>query len=273
MPGWPHPHPFRGRRRSGAGLALVCALAVACGGESPRAGAVYGEGEGEEKGARDRPRAVVSIFPLADLARSLAGDAVRVDVLLPPRASPATFEPTPRSVEVVSRAELHVLVGGGLDRWATSLLPESSDRELLVLSRHVELFRSSGEEGSGNPHVWLDPVRTRDGILPPLVETLARLAPEDAPEIRERGRLLSDSLTALHREIDAALAPVRGRPFVTTHPAWVYFVDRYDLVEVGSIHGHPGHEPWGPPRAGRAEALREDRRGSGSGHGVFRQSV
>jgi len=238
-----HRLPLRRRRRSGPGLALVCVLAVACGGEGARDDVA----DGEEAGAGERPRAVVSIFPLADLARSLVGDAVRVDVLLPPRASPATFEPTPRTVEAVSGADLHVLVGGGLDLWATGLLPDAPDDELLVLSRHVELVRGAGEDASGNPHVWLDPIRTRDGILPALVDALSRLAPAAAPGIRARGRALSDSLTALDREIDDRLAPVRSRPFVTTHPAWLYFVDRYDLVEVGSIHGHPGQEP--SPRA------------------------
>jgi len=40
-------------------------------------------------------RVVATIFPLADLARNIAGDAVEVACLLPVGASPHTFEPRP----------------------------------------------------------------------------------------------------------------------------------------------------------------------------------
>lgn len=226
-------------------MTLVAVIAAgACGGDrgQPTDEAGAGPAEGAEPPAHP-PRVVASIFPVADLARRVGGDAVRVDVLLPPRASPATFEATPEAVRTVAGARLHILVGGALDAWAASLVEGTSEAPLVVLTRDVELLGRGHEPGTGNPHVWLDPIRTRDHLLPPLVEALVRMAPGSEGSIRSRGRALADTLTALDREIDARLEAVRSRPFVTAHPAWAYYVDRYDLLEVGSIHGHPGQEP------------------------------
>ncbi|NIP59948.1 MAG: zinc ABC transporter solute-binding protein [Gemmatimonadetes bacterium] len=186
---------------------------------------------------------VASIFPLADLARRVGGRAVEVEVLLPPRASPATFEITPREIRTVSGARLYLAVGGGLDAWATDLVEASSDLRVVVLTRGMELMGEGRAEGTGNPHVWLDPVRVRDDLLPRLTHALAVLVPDSTRAIRARSEALADTLAALDREIRGVLETVANRAFVTTHPAWSYFAERYGLREVGTLHPHPGQEP------------------------------
>lgn len=218
--------------RSGSACLFLLALTGACAPE-----------EGDAPAGAERPRAVASIFPVGDLARRVAGGAVEVGVLLPPRASPATFEITPREVRMVSGAVLHLAVGGGLDAWATNLVEGSSDARVVVLTEGIELEREGHGEATGNPHVWLDPVRARDRLLPRIADALAAAAPDSARVIRSRAAALADTLAALDREIRTALAPVTGRAFVATHPAWTYYAGRYGLREVGTLHRHPGQEP------------------------------
>ena len=67
--------------------------------------------------------------------------------------------------------------------------------------------------------------------------------PEEAGSIEERASALADSLTSLDQEIRETLRPLENRAFIATHTAWTYLAKRYDLVEAGSIHAHPGHEP------------------------------
>jgi zinc transport system substrate-binding protein len=100
-----------------------------------------------------------------------------------------------------------------------------------------------GDPGTGNPHVWLDPILVRDQLLPRIEEVLVGAAPDRAEEIRARRAALADSLTALDAEIRDALSALTSRAFVSTHSAWVYFAGRYDLVEVGAVYDSPGREP------------------------------
>ncbi len=193
-----------------------------------------------------RPLVVVSIFPIANLTATVGGDAVRVETLLPPRASPETWEATPAQIRALADAAGYIRVGAGLDGWLQGMAPESAHLRTLVLTEGMALRQAAGGlEGSetGNPHVWLDPVLVRDRLLPRLTSFLTALAPRDSAAFRARASALADSLTALDAQIRSELAKAPRRAFVATHDAWVYFAARYGLTQVGSIYERPGQEP------------------------------
>jgi zinc transport system substrate-binding protein len=213
--------------------------------------------EHSEVGAEGTPLVVASIFPIGDLARFLGGDAVAVEIVLPARASPSTFEPSARQMATLSRASVYLFVGGGMDRWAESLV--DADTEVVRLTDGMPLEEGhahEGDPGTGNPHVWLDPVLVRDALLPRIEEALVGVAPQHAAEIRARGRALADSLGALDAWIRAELTGVPTRGFVSTHSAWTYFAGRYGLEEIGSVYESPGREPSARHLAGLVRTAR-----------------
>lgn len=108
-----------------------------------------------------------------------------------------------------------------------------------------------------DPHWWLSPVLAARS-LGPIAEAFASVDPIQAEAYRSRARATAASLEALDREIAAQLAPLRGRRFVSAHRAWVYFAERYGLVEAASIEPVPGREP--SPRELKA-LVAEGRRG------------
>lgn len=200
---------------------------------------------GPEAAARDDTLGVVaSLHPIASLIREVGGEAVSVRTLLPPGAHPDSYEATPRMAEALSGADLVIRVGGAVDDW----LGSRGRADHLVLTEGIALRgrdHDHGRErarGSGNPHVWLDPILVRDAVLPLLAERLSSLAPDAGPDFHRRARAFADSLTSLDAEIRALLRDVPVRVFVAAHPAWTYFADRYDLEEVGSLHPSPGTE-------------------------------
>jgi zinc transport system substrate-binding protein len=199
-------------------------------------------------GERDGLTVVASLHPIAELIREVGGDRVTVRSLLPPGAHPDSYEATPRMAEALSGADLVVRVGAGLDDW----LGDRGRAPHLVLADGLALRGSHGHDhgdgardgprDAGNPHVWLDPILVRDEILPRLAEALTELAPEDGAGFTSRAAAFADSLTLLDTEIRERLASARTRAFVAAHPAWIYFAERYDLDEIGSLHPSPGRE-------------------------------
>ncbi len=195
---------------------------------------------------------------MADLTARVAGDAVRVRTLLPPRASPATWEATPAQIRMLARADGYVTVGGGLDGWLADVEPTHAGFEHLVLTDGMQLHRS-GPEASGDPHVWLDPILVRDRLLPRLTDFLVSVAGSaDEAAIRGRSAALADTLTALDTDIRSLLAKAPRRRFVATHDAWEYFAARYGLESVGSIYERPGHEPSAQALAHLIDTARKD---------------
>jgi zinc transport system substrate-binding protein len=189
-----------------------------------------------DRGTTARPIVAVTIFPVGDVTRVVAGPAADVAVILPAGASPATFEPAPDLVRRLAGARLVIAVGAGADGWGGDLA-RAWDAPLLVLTEGMAL------EYGDNPHVWLDPILVRDAIVPRVTDALITVAAAaDAEPIRARAAEYRAFLTALDGEIRETLSAVESRAFVATHPAWPYFADRYDLRQVGVLYPAPGRE-------------------------------
>lgn len=250
----------------GAGLLLAVAAFSGCGGKPPRGGG-------------DRPVAVATIAPLGDLVRSVAGPGWTVRTVIPPGTSPHVFEPEPSDLRKLVDARLVVVAGAGYDDWMRRALAACASRARVLDAAESlgigpgrrgtaragegahadDAHGGSPEEGDAHahetshaghvhgalgedPHWWLSPVLAAKA-LEPIAESLAALDPAEAGAYRQRARETASAYLALDAEIAAALAPLRGKRFVSAHRAWVYFADRYGLVEAASIEPVPGREP------------------------------
>jgi zinc transport system substrate-binding protein len=179
----------------------------------------------------------VSIPPQAFIVEALAADLVQVTVLLPPGASPATYEPTPKQMAALDDAQLYLQIGapfeGPILEKVSELMPEL---RVVDCRAGVELEPMGGgghDHGAGllDPHIWLDPRRMKI-IASTTAEALESLLPDEAPGIEER-------LASLHRAIDDTdvrvadiLAPFTGRTLLVFHPAYGYFTRRYGLIQM-----------------------------------------
>src|SRR5262245_29084258 len=90
---------------------LVAALAL---------GAATSCGKSEKAGAK--PRVAVSIFPLYDLTRRVAGDRFEVILVLPPGKSEHGYDPTPKEIARLEGAKLGITVGADMDAWAEKFM-------------------------------------------------------------------------------------------------------------------------------------------------------
>lgn len=85
------------------GLLIASALVWGCGKRASDAGG--------------KPSVAVSIFPIHDLTKRIAGDRLDVLIVLPPGKSEHSYEPGPQEVVKLSSAKLAFVVGLGMDTW------------------------------------------------------------------------------------------------------------------------------------------------------------
>ncbi len=215
----------------------------------------------------DRTKVVVSIFPVYDLARRVAGPDADVTLLLQPGKNEHTFDPTPRDIEEVAKAKLGVMVGLGLDPWMEKLMKDAAPKaRVLKVGDRVptipikdeaigeeEAHAAAGgkddddhdhEKGAPDPHVWLDPQRARL-IVKQLAEELSRVDAAHAGGYRQRAAEIEDSLEKLDKEIEDKTKAWKLKSFVTFHGSFGYFADRYKLKIVAVIEPYPGTTPDG----------------------------
>ncbi len=177
-----------------------------------------------------------SIPPQAWLVASLAGDLVQTEVLLPPGASPATYEPTPKQMAALDRSQLYLQIGVPFEHVLldkiSSLMPQLQVVDCRVGVELEPMDSGAHHHGPGatDPHIWLDPERMKI-IARNTATALKGLLPEKTSIIEERLDTLIGDLDATDRRVAAALAPFTGRRVIVFHPAFGYFTRRYGLVQ------------------------------------------
>lgn len=87
------------------------------------------------------------------------------------------------------------------------------------------------DHGPEDPHFWTDPTLMAQATEA-IVDQLSEIEPDRAEEFRANGDALIADLQDLDQAFADGLATCERRTFVTSHQAFGYLADRYDLDEV-----------------------------------------
>lgn len=98
------------------------------------------------------------------------------------------------------------------------------------------------EHAGSDQHVWLDP-KNAQTIVHEIAEHLAEIDSEHADIYMANAASMRRKLDRLVTEIDAALADIKGRPYIVFHDAYQYFEQRFGMSATGSITVSPEHMP------------------------------
>src|SRR5262245_14438035 len=75
-----------------------------------------------KKAGSGKPRVAVSIFPLYDVTKRIAGDRLDVILVLPPGKSEHGYDPTPKEIAKLEGAKLGIAVGLDMDTWVENIM-------------------------------------------------------------------------------------------------------------------------------------------------------
>lgn len=197
---------------------------------------------------------VTTIHPLGAILTELVGDRGEVKVLLPPAASPHTYDPRPSDAMAAESALAVFYVAEDIDGWAARLPAKA---RFAVFSYVPNADRLVYEEHGGhddhaddghvhtsgyNGHFWSDP-RIVNEMLPALAGKLTELDPAGLEVYRYNASRFSAELSELDRKMTAMFAGLEDRPVLMFHPSWDYFMHRYKLAVAGMVEPFPGKEP------------------------------
>ncbi|GGH50924.1 metal ABC transporter substrate-binding protein [Microbacterium album] len=185
-------------------------------------------------GADDgRPVVLTTFTVLADIARNVAGEHLRVESITKVGAEIHGYEPTPGDIRVASEADLILDNGLNLEAWFAQFV-QTVDVPHVVVSEGVEVIDIAGDAGAGapNPHAWMSPLAVQI-YVDNMVDAFAELAPEHAESFAEQGEAYKGELQEVHDELVAALAPLPDtqRALVTCEGAFSYLARDAGLTE------------------------------------------
>lgn len=184
----------------------------------------------------------VSILPQQYFFEQIGADKVKVSVLVGPGQSPTTFDPTPRQMVKLARADLYQRIGVPFERiWMPDIARRMPDLNIVDAREGITLRAIDAQHGHNStriktndakdPHIWTDPLLVKK-IADQILQNLIEQAPEHRATFTHNHRLFVQSMDNLDKRIRHLFSGMKNRRFMVFHPSWGYFADRYHLQQI-----------------------------------------
>ncbi len=235
-----------------------------------------------EEAPREKLRVITTLFPLYDWARQISGDAAEVSLLLPPGVEAHSFEPTPRDIARIGKADVFIYMGDLMEPWVDKVLKGASGKDLLIIDaskgirpsddghehkpsagksihkgghhderehhRHEHADHlSKGEHRHDigeDPHIWLE-FNNAQKIVDSIASGYILKDPARRGVYEQRAREYNAELSALDASFERALATCKHRTLIYGgHFAFGHFARRFNIEYISPYKGFaPDAEP------------------------------
>ena len=187
----------------------------------------------------EKPRVVVTILPQAEFIEKIAGDKVSITTMVPPGASPHTYEPRPSQMKEVTEAEMYAKVGTGLDFelvWMPKIIETNPNMLIVDSSEGTHLIEMGAHDnehplGAKDPHVWLSPKKAII-MVENLYEGLVKIDPDNKEYYTKNKDVYINSLKELDSTIMQTFSGLKTRKFMVYHDSWGYLAYDYGLEQI-----------------------------------------
>ncbi len=188
----------------------------------------------------DKPVITVSILPQRFLIQKIAGSNLDINVMVPPGASPAAYDPSPVQLQQLSRSEAYFMIGNLVfeNIWIEKITSVNKSMQVFDLSSGIELIREDHHHKNEDrkrintdPHIWLSPKALKI-MCHNIYMALKEINPADSLVYKQNCNNLLVELDSVDRKIMKSLSGLDSRKFFIYHPALTYFARDYKLQQV-----------------------------------------
>ena len=202
---------------------------------------------------------------IGDIAQNVAGDRIKIDILLPLTVDPHEYQPTPSDMIKVASSQVIIINGLGYETWLQKTLDNTDGKGQVIIAAKGLTPRvdPSGAHADGDPHLWMNPANAiqyvqniRDGLSqadPTGKDVYARNADAYIARLQDLDQWIKAQINQL---------PSNKRQLVTNHDALAYFAGAYGFTVVGAVI--PGVTSEASPSAQQMAGLIDTIRNSGA---------
>ena len=141
-----------------------------------------------------------------------------------------------RQMEAVERCDVLLLSGAGLEDFMADVIAQAP--KTIDCSEGIALLANDEES---DPHIWLDPTRAAQ-MAANIADGLTELYPDHAGLFADNLQTLTQRLTQLQADGEAALGQLKTRELITFHDGFGYLADAFDLTILAAIEEEAGSE-------------------------------
>jgi ABC-type Zn uptake system ZnuABC Zn-binding protein ZnuA len=222
------------------GLLIVSGLVTACGGTPISAGS-------------QKLNVVSTVSPITNIIYNIGGDRIALTGIIPEGTDSHTFEPAPSDAKILAQADVIFVNGLKLEE-PTVKLAEANKKasaeivqlgeQTLTPDQYLYDFSFPKENGSPNPHLWMNPMNAlRYAEI--ARDTLVKRDAANADYYQKNYAAFKARIEALDKAIKDTIAtiPAANRKLLTYHDSFAYFAPRYGMTVIGAIQPSNFAEP------------------------------
>ncbi len=225
---------------------------------------------------KEQIRVLTGIYPLYDFAKHIGSDKISVKNIVPAGAEPHDWEPSPQDIAEITKADVLILSGSGMEPWADKVLGVIDQNKVTVIyaAQNINLLEPLSNEQVENsgqhedkhstdthqtatdqtkepspdqdlhaedkhdhdhagkdPHIWLDPLNAKT-MVDTILAGLVKVDEKNKAVYEANAEAYKKELDQLHEEYQTGLANAKLREFITSHAAFGYLAERYQLIQI-----------------------------------------
>lgn len=214
----------------------------------------------KEKEDDGKLKIMTTFYPMYEFTKNIAGDKADVELLIPSTIEPHDWEPTPKDIGNIQKADLFVYNSDDMETWVSDITAsiDSSDVSVVEASKGIKLIEEDEEaeeseeehehehehehSHQADPHVWLSPVLAQQEVQT-ITDALVKVDPDNKAYYETESSKYIEKLKALDEEYKTELKGITSNEFITQHTAFSYLAKEYGLVQVPIAGISPDEEP------------------------------
>ncbi|MFV9422689.1 metal ABC transporter solute-binding protein, Zn/Mn family [Staphylococcus sp. Ze7] len=240
-------------------LIMACVVVVmlsACGN--------INKGENKDVSSKNKLKIYTTVFAFQSFTEQIGGKYVDVESIYPPGADMHTFEPTQKKMVNIAKGDLFIYSNQEMDPVAKKIAGSINNKDLklalaanfthddLVVNHehehehegHEHAHEEEGhehEEGSEDPHVWLDPVLNKK-MVKSIKDDLAKKDPQHKDYYENNYKQVVNDLDNINQRLTQVTEHPKRDTVVISHDSIGYLANHYGFKQEG-VSGMNNEEP------------------------------
>ena len=179
----------------------------------------------DNKNTSGKLQIYTSVYPIYDFTKKIGGEKITVYNMTKAGAEPHDFEITSKDMANLSKADLFIYNGGGMEHWVDAV------KDVLQNIKYIDASSNINNQNNLDPHFWLSPKNAKiqmENIKNGLIE----IDSESKDYYQSNYNLYANRLDELDNKIKISLSNIKNRNLVLTHPAFGHFCKEYSLNQI-----------------------------------------
>lgn len=193
---------------------------------------------GRDSTASDGKIKVSATFnAVEEFVKAVGGNKADVTTIIPDGTEPHDFEPKAKDIANISKSEIFVYSGLGMETWAGKAVKSSGNGDITVVnaSKGVTPIKSSDEGKTSenvqeDPHVWVS-IKGAETELKNIRDAFIKVDPSHKEYYNENYSSFVSQLDKIYTEYKTKFKSLKNKSFVTGHAAFAYLCRDFGLKQ------------------------------------------